>query len=102
MKSLTIFLAISLIISVNFTLLSQDEQMDKGQFIEKKNEFWEKIEKSANEYQAPDKKPKQVFKMDFSGYKYQLQLNNLKDNGIIPQYHRDGLEPAGLFPQLHI
>jgi bleomycin hydrolase len=67
MKSLTIFLAISLIISVNFTLLSQDEQKDKGQFIEKKNEFWEKIEKSANEYQKPKKEPKEVFKMDFSG-----------------------------------
>jgi len=68
MKSLVSILTVLFIVSINFTIFSQDQQKDKGQFVEKKNEFWEKIEKSANEYQDPEKEKKPAFKMDFSGY----------------------------------
>lgn len=68
MKSAVALFTFALIISIHFTLLPQDKQKDKGQFVEKKNEFWDKIEKSSNEYLDGEKEPKQVFKMDFSKY----------------------------------
>ena len=68
MRPITSILTILLIIFINFAFFSQDQQKDKGKFTDYKNEFWEKIEKSADEFN--DKKPdaKETFKMDFSGY----------------------------------
>ena len=68
MRPITSILTILLIIFINFAIFSQDQQKDKGKFTDYKNEFWEKIEKSADEFN--DKKPdaKETFKMDFSGY----------------------------------
>ena len=68
MRPITSILTILLIIFINFAFFSQDQQKDKGKFTDYKNEFWEKIEKSADDFN--DKKPdaKETFKMDYSGY----------------------------------
>ncbi len=65
--SLTI---LSLAILFAFAASSQAKppKRDKGKMIEYKNEFWEKIKKSALEFAKPKEKPKLSFKMDFSGY----------------------------------
>ena len=41
---------------------------DKGEIKVYKNEFWEKIKKSAEEYNEKKEEPKKKFTMDFSGY----------------------------------
>ena len=51
---------------INFAL-AQDVQKDKGKFIESKNEYYNKIRESIDKYTQPEKKPKMVFKMDFTG-----------------------------------
>ncbi len=52
-------------------LLSQTKHRDKGHFIEYKNEFWEKIEKTNKEEaeKKSEKKKKLSFKMDFTDKK---------------------------------
>ncbi len=48
--------------------LSQEIKKDKAEFEKYQNEYWQKIKKSADEYNMKEKKPREVFKMDFSGY----------------------------------
>ena len=59
------------------TAFAQKPRQDKGHFIEYKNEFWEDIKKSTEEYEAKqkEKKKKLSFKMDFSG----MELPKLDD-----------------------
>ena len=52
------------ILSFSATSFSQD----KGEIKVYKNEFLEKIKKSAEEYNEKKEEPKKVFRMDFSGY----------------------------------
>ncbi len=47
----------------------QKPARDKGIFEEHKNEFFDSIKKSVNEFNNPKKPEKKEFKMDFSGYK---------------------------------
>ena len=53
------------IISFGF---SQTPAKDKGQFITPKNEFWDEIKESVEEFEKPKEEENKVFKMDFSGY----------------------------------
>jgi len=68
MKLIISILTIIFIISINITIFSQDQQKDNGKFIDYKNEFWQKIKKSADEYNQKKPDAKATFKMDFSGY----------------------------------
>jgi bleomycin hydrolase len=67
MKYLNIFTI--LLIFVVLPAFSQNNRKDKGHFIEYKNEFWEKINKTTTEYASKpkEKKKKLSFKMDFEG-----------------------------------
>jgi len=51
---------------VNF-VFAQEVHRDKGKFIESKNEYYNKIRESINSFSKPEKKPRMVFKMDFTG-----------------------------------
>ena len=68
MRPITSPLTILLIISINFTIFSQDQQKDKGVFEKYENEFWQKIKKSADEFNQKKPDAKESFKMDFSAY----------------------------------
>ncbi len=48
--------------------LSQEIKKDKAEFEKYQNEYWQKIKKSADEYNKKEKEPREVFKMDFSSY----------------------------------
>jgi bleomycin hydrolase len=50
------------------SIISQDKLKDKGEVIEYKNEFWESIEKSSDDYNEEKEEPKKKFRMDFLGY----------------------------------
>jgi bleomycin hydrolase len=64
MKYLTT-LAFVLILIFSGQLLSQDNK-DKAEFREKKNNFWDEIKKSQEEFNQKPKKPNPKFMMDFS------------------------------------
>lgn len=49
-------------------LVYAQQPRDKGVFVESKNEFYEHIEKEAQQFRAKPKQPSLTFKMDFSGY----------------------------------
>ena len=51
---------------------------DKGEVKVYKNEFWEKIKKSAEEYNEKKEEPKKVFRMDFSGYDLPTSIHEFK------------------------
>lgn len=46
---------------------AQTERKDKGEFREKKNEFYEQIQKGMETFYTEKKEPKKVFAMDYSG-----------------------------------
>ncbi|MCL5991722.1 MAG: peptidase C1 [Bacteroidetes bacterium] len=52
---------------INTNVHSQQPKLDKGVFIEHKNEFWDSIKKASDEFNKPKKEEKKVFKMDFTG-----------------------------------
>lgn len=62
----TVLIAIFLISCSN--LFAQAPKRDKAKLIEYKNEFWEKIEKTAKEFATPKKEIHKKFKMDYKGY----------------------------------
>jgi len=59
---------ISILILSIFVSFTISFSQDKGEVKVYKNEFWEKIKKSAEEYNEKKEEPKKVFRMDFSGY----------------------------------
>ncbi len=67
-----------LVIFVVFAVAQISYSQDKGQFIQPKNEFWEKIEKSLAEFHKVEKEEKTSFKMDFSGKKYPTDITKYK------------------------
>jgi bleomycin hydrolase len=50
-------------------IFAQSPIKDKGKFITPKNEFWEEIKSSVEEFEAPKENEQKTFKMDFSQYK---------------------------------
>lgn len=69
--SVFFLLAVSVVL-----IVSEVQAQDTGKLIENKNPFYEEIKKSGEEFFTPDKKPKYVFRMDFSNY----DLPNSKDD----------------------
>ena len=69
MKGLAYFfhLALFVFIVVNASY-AQKPHKDKGVFIEPKNEFWDTIKASCEEFNKKPVAPVKAFKMDFSGY----------------------------------
>ncbi len=55
-------------VALNSTAKADKPGKDKGEVIEYKNEFWEKIKKSCEEYAKEEEEPRKVFRMDYSGY----------------------------------
>ncbi|TAL70187.1 MAG: peptidase C1 [Bacteroidetes bacterium] len=53
-------------ILISSAVHSQEPKQDKGIFKEYKNEFWETIKNTAEEFNNPKKDEKKVFKMDFT------------------------------------
>ncbi len=51
---------------------------DKGHMTVYKNEFWERIKKSIEEFNAKPKEKKKVFRMDFTGKKYPTDIEKYK------------------------
>ncbi len=68
MKTLTMLFVVAILSLFSFNIFAQDVEKDVGKFKTYKNEFWQKIKKSADEYNKEKKKPREIFKMDFSGY----------------------------------
>ena len=68
MNSRISFLTTLFIFFIVIPGLSQEIIKDKAEFKKYQNEYWQKIKKSADEYNKTEKKPRVVFKMDFSGY----------------------------------
>ncbi|MGA2296382.1 MAG: C1 family peptidase [FCB group bacterium] len=50
------------------TLNAQEQRKDKGEFVEPKNEFWDEIQKSADEFVKKKEPPAKAYKLDFSSY----------------------------------
>jgi len=65
-RCLIIILSMLFFFSVN-TTICQSVKKDTGKFIEKKNEFWEKIESENKKFEEGEKEPKQKFIMNFEG-----------------------------------
>ncbi|MBN1465507.1 peptidase C1 [candidate division KSB1 bacterium] len=63
------------------TLVAQAPKKDKGQFVDKKNEFWEKVQRENRKYAADEKKE---FIVDFSG----MDLPKSKDE-FVTYWHND-------------
>jgi bleomycin hydrolase len=53
---------------------------DKGKFIDGKNEFWEEIKKTTDEYKKKPEIKKQKFVMDFSSYDLPKSISEFKVN----------------------
>lgn len=68
MKILTLLFVVTILSLFSFNIFAQDVEKDVGKFKTYKNELWQKIKKSADEYNKKEKEPREVFKMDFSGY----------------------------------
>jgi bleomycin hydrolase len=67
MKKIMLSLGIIILLTVLFTnSYAQKPQRDKGQMLEHKNEFWDEIQKSVNEFNKKDEPPKKTFWLDFS------------------------------------
>ena len=60
------FLTTLFILFTVIPALSQEIRKDKAKFEKYHNEYWQKIKNSSEEYNK--KEPREVFKMDFSGY----------------------------------
>ncbi len=71
--SVFFLLAVSVVL-----IVSEVQAQDTGKLIENKNPFYEEIKKSGDEFFAPDKKPKYVFRMDFSNYDLPKSNNDFK------------------------
>ncbi len=78
MQKFTTVIILILILSCH--AYSQTPKRDKGKFIEYKNEFWEEIKKSVEEFenQKDTIKPKLTFKMDFSNYDLPKSIKEFK------------------------
>lgn len=68
MKNFVILFAVAILYLFSFNIFAQDVKKDVGKFKTYENEFWQKIKKSADEYNEKKKEPGEIFKMDFSGY----------------------------------
>lgn len=68
-----LFIYSSLIIAILFfehqNIFAQNQIKDKGKFITPKNEFWEEIKSSVEEFESVNEEDQKIFKMDFSVYK---------------------------------
>jgi len=64
MKNICVILIICSFFTVSF---AQKITKDKGIFIDPKSEYWDRIKKDIDNFNKPEKKKKQVFKVDFSG-----------------------------------
>jgi bleomycin hydrolase len=66
MKPMRLTAIILFAITLQFSAAQQIHR-DKGKFIESKNEYYDQIRKAIDTFNTPEKKPKIVFKMDFTG-----------------------------------
>ena len=60
------------------TLISQAPKKDKGTFVEPKNEFWDDIKKSSDEFVKKKEKTDKAYKMDFTGLDLPKSINEFK------------------------
>ncbi len=67
MKKLLFLLMIIAVSFCNSPAFAQAARKDKGMMVEYKNEFWQHIKSESQKYWKKEKKPRMVFKMDFSG-----------------------------------
>ncbi len=80
MKKIIVLLAVSFMFSVLQNAFAQD----KGHMIEPKNEFWEHIKKSIEEFNAKPEPKRKIFKMDFTGKKYPTDIEKYKQVWHLP------------------
>ncbi|RMD99690.1 MAG: peptidase C1 [Calditrichaeota bacterium] len=57
------------------SLFAQQPRRDHGKFMQYKNEFLDKIKKETRAFATPKKKPRMVFKMDFTGMDLPKSVN---------------------------
>lgn len=60
-------LVVTVLLSASL-LFAQRPQKDQGKMVEKKNEFFEKIKKSSEEFQKEQKPKRLIFQLDLTGY----------------------------------
>ena len=78
MRVLAAVLTLLLFVVSTNSSYSQKPKEDKGQFIEVKSEFWDKIEKSAKDFKKSEEPKKPTFKMDFTGYDLPKSVDEFK------------------------
>lgn len=84
MKDLLKFALLTAVFASHTAVFAQAPDMDKGSIKEYKNEYWESIKESVDEFESADEEPRMKFIMDFDGY----ELPESKD--IFTQYwHND-------------
>ena len=62
-----VILVILGLLSINYTIYSQEIDQHRGKFVESKSEFREEMTKTAKEFKTFVKEPRISFKMDFEG-----------------------------------
>ena len=63
---------------------ADEPKKDKGKIIESKNEFWDEIKKSVEDFEKDEDKPRKKMVMDFSGYDFPKSVKDFKT-----QWHND-------------
>ncbi len=79
-------LVLAVFVLLNLKAFSQNTNKDKGTFVEPRNEFWEEIKKSVDDFNKKPVKPNKQFKMDFAG----TDIPKSKDEFKF-QWHNDPL-----------
>jgi bleomycin hydrolase len=61
-----VYPVIFILLSLQNISFAQDNNRDKGVFIDSKSEYWDRIQQDITEFNKKEKKKKEVFKVDFS------------------------------------